>query len=195
MIRQDELEFRWDRKPTPRNVGMTKRQDKAVAYSILVLPGVLIYAAVIVFPILFSFGAGFTKWSGLGTPQLVGLANYARMFADPVFRLGLRNNLLIVAISVFGQIPFGFALAYIIYRRMVRGHAFFEAMIFFRLRSQPLWSPSCGTKFSPPPGYSPSLCASCATTRASCFRSLKAESSRSFRFCSSFCGCTPACTW
>lgn len=129
-IRQDELGLRRAGKRKPRNAGMTIRQDKMVAYSILVAPGVVIYAAVIIFPILFSFGAGFTEWSGLGTPRLVGLANYARMFADPVFRLGLRNNLLIVAISVFGQIPFGFALAYIIYRRMVRGHAFFETMIF-----------------------------------------------------------------
>ncbi len=47
------------------------------------------------------------------------------MLADPVFMLGLRNNLLIVAVSIFGQIPLGFVLAYLIYRRMVRGYGFF----------------------------------------------------------------------
>ncbi|HKK49883.1 MAG TPA: sugar ABC transporter permease [Alkalispirochaeta sp.] len=109
---------------------MTISREKKVAYGVLVGPAVLIYAAVIIFPILFSLAAGFTQWNGLSTPQFVGLDNYVRMFTDPVFRLGLRNNLLIVAVSVFGQIPFGFALAYIIYRRMVRGHAFFETMIF-----------------------------------------------------------------
>ncbi len=109
---------------------MTITREKINAYVVLVGPAVLIYAAVIIFPIIFSFLAGFTRWSGFGLPEFVGLQNYTRMFTDPVFRLGLRNNLLIVAVSVFGQIPFGFALAYIIYRRMVRGHAFFETMIF-----------------------------------------------------------------
>lgn len=109
---------------------MTISRDKATAYWVLVGPSVLVYAAVIVFPILFSLAAGFTQWSGLGTPELVGFENYRKMFSDAVFRLGLRNNMLIVAVSLFGQIPFGFALAYIIYRRMIRGHGLFETMIF-----------------------------------------------------------------
>ncbi len=109
---------------------MTISREKKVAYGVLVGPAVLVYASIIIFPILFSLVAGFTEWNGLSAPTFVGLDNYTRMFTDPVFRLGLRNNLLIVAVSVFGQIPFGFALAYIIYRRMVRGYAFFETMIF-----------------------------------------------------------------
>jgi raffinose/stachyose/melibiose transport system permease protein len=109
---------------------MTITREKTIAYITLVGPAVFIYAAVIIFPILFSFAAGFTRWSGLGIPEFVGFQNYTRMIADPVFRLGLRNNMLIVAVSIFGQIPFGFALAYLIYRKMVRGHGFFETMIF-----------------------------------------------------------------
>jgi raffinose/stachyose/melibiose transport system permease protein len=109
---------------------MTISREKKWAYGVLVGPSVLIYGFVIIFPIFFSFAAGFTEWSGLGTPVFVGLRNYTRMFGDAVFRIGLRNNMLIVAVSIFGQIPFGFALAYIIYRRMVRGHDFFETMIF-----------------------------------------------------------------
>jgi raffinose/stachyose/melibiose transport system permease protein len=109
---------------------MTIARDKTIAYWTLVGPAVVVYAAVIVFPIIFSFAAGFTEWSGLGAPEFVGLKNYVRMFSDAVFRLGLRNNMLIVAVSIFGQIPFGFALAYIIYRRMIKGHALFETMIF-----------------------------------------------------------------
>lgn len=109
---------------------MTAIGEKRWSYFILVGPAVAIYAAVIIFPILFSFTLGFTRWSGFGTPEWVGFDNYIRMILDPVFRLGLRNNMLVVAVSVFGQIPFGFVLAYIIYRRMVRGSGFFETMIF-----------------------------------------------------------------
>ncbi len=109
---------------------MTSTAEKRLSYAILVGPAVLVYAAVILFPIAFSFVLGFTRWGGFGTPEWIGLGNYTRMVADPVFRLGLRNNMLIVAVSVFGQIPFGFLLAYIIYRRMVGGHQFFDTMIF-----------------------------------------------------------------
>jgi multiple sugar transport system permease protein/raffinose/stachyose/melibiose transport system permease protein len=52
------------------------------------------------------------------------------MFKDSVFFIGLRNNALIVAVSVFGQIPIGFILAYFIYRRLVHAGGFFEVMIF-----------------------------------------------------------------
>lgn len=115
--------------PGPRR-RLTVRAEKRFAYTVLVGPAVLIYAAVILFPILFSFVLGFTRWSGFGTPEWIGLQNYARMIADPIFQIGLRNNMLIVAVSVFGQIPFGFLLAYIIYRKMVRGSNLFETVIF-----------------------------------------------------------------
>ncbi|SIQ81407.1 multiple sugar transport system permease protein/raffinose/stachyose/melibiose transport system permease protein [Alkalispirochaeta americana] len=109
---------------------MTSKTEKRWSYAILVGPAVLIYATVILFPIIFSFSLSFTRWSGFGTPEWIGLGNYTRMMVDPVFRIGLRNNLLIVVVSVFGQIPFGFILAYIVYRKIVGGHQFFETMIF-----------------------------------------------------------------
>ena len=109
---------------------MTISQNKKMSYAILAVPSVVVYAAVIIFPVVFSFVLGFTQWSGFGSPVFIGLKNYARMFQDKVFLHGLRNNLLIVGVSVFGQIPFGFLLAYIIYRRLVRGGKFFETMIF-----------------------------------------------------------------
>ena len=109
---------------------MTTAGNKRLSYAILTGPALLIYAAVIIFPVLFSLVFSFTQWSGFGTPVWAGLENYARMFQDAVFMHGLRNNMLIVAVSIFGQIPFGFVLAYIIYRRMVRGGKFFETMIF-----------------------------------------------------------------
>lgn len=104
--------------------------EKRRSYWILVTPGLLIYALVIIFPILVSLFLGFTKWNGFGVPVFVGLENYVTMLKDPYFQFDLRNNLLIVLVSVFGQIPLGFVLAYILYRKMVRGGNFFEAMIF-----------------------------------------------------------------
>jgi len=103
---------------------------KKVSYVILTAPSVLIYAAIIIFPILFSFSLSFTKWSGFGNLQFVGIQQYLKIFKDAVFIHGLRNNLLVVGVSVLGQIPLGFILAYILFRKMVKASKFFEVMIF-----------------------------------------------------------------
>ena len=116
----------------------TTHGDRLRSYLILLAPAVLIYAAVIIFPIVFNVGFSFTKWSGFGSPTWTGLENYRRMFTDPVFMHGLRNNLLVVAVSVFGQLPLGFLFAYIIYRRMVRRGQFFEVMIFLPITISPV---------------------------------------------------------
>ncbi len=109
---------------------MTTLGNKRASYALLTLPSVFIYALVIVFPVVFSFVLGFTEWSGFGAPVFTGLSNYRKMLTDLVFLHGLRNNMLIVAVSVFGQIPFGFVLAYIIYRGLVKWGDFFQTMIF-----------------------------------------------------------------
>lgn len=93
-------------------------------------PALLMYGIFIIFPILSSFLLSFTEWSGFGIPKVVWFQNYITILTDPIFLHGLRNNLLIVGVSVFGQIPIGFTLAYIVYRGMVKGEAFFTAMIF-----------------------------------------------------------------
>ncbi|NQT60324.1 MAG: sugar ABC transporter permease [Bacteroidetes bacterium] len=105
-------------------------REKRRSYWFLVGPAVLIYSLVIIFPVAVSFILGFTEWSGFGSPAFVGIKNYITMMKDPVFIYDLRNNLLIVGTSVFGQIPLGFILAYILYRKMVKLGNFFESMIF-----------------------------------------------------------------
>ncbi len=94
-------------------------------------PALVVYALVIVLPVLYSLILSFTEWSGVGLPKFVGLANYSKMFSDPVFWHSLRNNGLIVLVSLLGQIPLGFFLAYVLYRRLIRLPGFFEAVIFF----------------------------------------------------------------
>lgn len=109
---------------------MNIHKQKTLSYWLLTGPGIILFVAVIIFPVFYSVSLSFTEWSGYGSPEFVGLRNYRDIVSDPVFRHGLRNNLLIVAISVFGQIPLGFVFAYILHRNMVKGGKFFETMIF-----------------------------------------------------------------
>ncbi|GHU52987.1 ABC transporter permease [Bacilli bacterium] len=109
---------------------MYYRLSKKVSYLSFLLPAFLIYITIMIFPILFSVFLGFNEWKGYGEMKFVGLANYTRMFGDEVFRMGLRNNIMIVLVSVFGQIPLGLLLAYMLYRKMVKKADFFEVLIF-----------------------------------------------------------------
>lgn len=103
---------------------------KKLSFLSFVLPAFIIFISVIIFPLVFSIILGFTQWKGYGPMLFVGLDNYVRMFQDPVFFIGLRNNIMIVLVSVFGQIPLGLVLAYMLYRRMVRAGDLFEVLIF-----------------------------------------------------------------
>jgi raffinose/stachyose/melibiose transport system permease protein len=116
---------------------MTLKREERFSYLVLVLPALLIYLAVMAFPTIFSVLLSLTNYNGgkvFGNlnVKFAGFNSYKWMFTEPTgnFWLSLKNNMLIVAISVFGQIPLGFILAYILSRRLVKGSGFFQAMIY-----------------------------------------------------------------
>ena len=116
---------------------MTTSGEKKFSYAMLVMPALLIYLSVVAFPTIFSILLSFTNYNGgriFGNPNVsfVGFDSYVWMFTEPAgnFYRALRNNMLIVGVSVFGQIPLGFALAYVLSRKLVRGTQFFQAMIY-----------------------------------------------------------------
>ncbi|HHT91301.1 MAG: sugar ABC transporter permease [Bacillota bacterium] len=105
------------------------------AYLLLVLPAVAVYWAVMAFPAVFSFVLSLTNYNGgviFNNPniRLVGFTHYLRMFNDRFFWISLKNNLLIMAVSVFGQIPLGFLFAYVIHRKLVKFGDFFQTIIY-----------------------------------------------------------------
>jgi multiple sugar transport system permease protein/raffinose/stachyose/melibiose transport system permease protein len=108
----------------------SSRADR-MSYALLSAPALVVYAVVIIIPIVYSLALSFTDWGGSGMPHFIGFANYISMFRDPIFWHSLRDNGLVIAISLIGQIPLGFFLAYILYRQLIFGRAFFEAIIFF----------------------------------------------------------------
>jgi len=103
-----------------------------LAYLSMVGPALLVYLLIVGYPVLNSIVISFTNFNPLSAnaPQFTGLVNYTRMFQDPDFWHAFRNNMIVVGVSVFGQIPIGFVLAYILFRRLVKGQAFFQAMVF-----------------------------------------------------------------
>lgn len=112
------------------------KHEEGRAYWLLVLPGLIIYLAIMAFPTIFSIVLSVSNYKGgplFGgrTPfEIVGFKWYAKLLEDEYFYLALKNNIKIVGVSVFGQIPLGFFLAYILHRGMVKGQVFFQTMIY-----------------------------------------------------------------
>ncbi len=105
------------------------------AYLLLVVPAVLIYWGVMAFPAVFSVGLSMTNYNGGplvgGRPiHFAGLVHYTRMFEDRFFWISLKNNMYILYVSLFGQIPIGFFLAYVLHRRLVGMRDFFQTVIY-----------------------------------------------------------------
>lgn len=111
------------------NIG--KRRELG-AFTALVAPALILYLAIVAYPIIYSIVLSFSNYNPNmgGEWQFVGFTHYKRMLQDPDFWHALKNNLIVVGISVFGQIPIGFVLAYILFRKMVKAGTFFQSMVF-----------------------------------------------------------------
>ncbi len=116
---------------------ITAHAEERRAYWLFVLPAFAIYLFVMAFPTIFAVYLSLTNYSGgplFGAKRkpisFVGLKYYKAMFSDEYFWLALKNNLWIVFISVFGQIPLGFFMAYLIFRGMIKGKDFFQTVIY-----------------------------------------------------------------
>jgi len=114
---------------------ISTKTEERLSYFILVLPALLLYFFVMAFPTAFSIVLSLTNYKGgsiFGNPNFSfkGIGAYITVLKDEFFYIALRNNIWIVLISVFGQIPLGFFLAYILSRGLIKQTDFFQTMIY-----------------------------------------------------------------
>ncbi|WP_163580818.1 carbohydrate ABC transporter permease [Gracilibacillus saliphilus] len=94
-----------------------------------VIPALVIYLIFSIVPIFISFYYSLMSWNGFSEMQFIGLANFKEVFQDSVFWVSVRNNILVVLASVFGQIPIALALALLLNRK-IKGAKFFRTIGF-----------------------------------------------------------------
>ncbi|MBP1967331.1 carbohydrate ABC transporter permease [Paenibacillus aceris] len=98
------------------------------------LPALVLYLFFVIVPIFWSAYYGFFDWKGIGAAKFIGLDNYVEVFKDPIFWKSFKNNMLIVAASVFGQVPIALILALLLmkstfFQRVIRASVFMPMVL------------------------------------------------------------------
>ena len=73
--------------------GRAGARHVGVATVALLAPACLLFFLFVVYPIFRSLELSLYDWNGVDVRRWVGLDNYRELFADPIFRIALTNNL------------------------------------------------------------------------------------------------------
>ncbi len=114
---------------SPTRRGGRERLRRALPAYLFLLPGMLLFLAWTLYPLIYSFIMSFAEWNLIKPSRFVGLENYARALRDPVFWLALRNTLAYTVITVPGQMALGLAAALLL-DRPLRARAFFRTVFY-----------------------------------------------------------------
>lgn len=79
----------------------------------------MLYVVVVIGPLLYSFFFSLTDWNGFDPDyNFVGLANFERVFSDPLFGNAIRNTVIWMVIAVSVPVSVGLALALLLHERI-----------------------------------------------------------------------------
>ena len=93
-------------------------------------PALVLFSLFVILPVGEASFFSFFNWNGYGSPQKwISFENYARVFADPIFRQSLTNNLLVILVSAFIQVPLALWVALLISDR-TRSSVVFRGIFF-----------------------------------------------------------------
>lgn len=109
---------------------MQKMLGNRFVIFLFVAPALLLYAAVVPYPLIKSIEYSLYRWNIIGEPRFIGLANFERLFtSDYVFSTALTNTALFTLGSILLQIPLAFVLA-VALSKSTRLNKFFKSVYF-----------------------------------------------------------------
>ena len=113
-----------------RGTGAPRRLQDNLVIFLFLLPAIVLFLLFVIYPILQSIYYSLFNWKGFGPAvDFVGLENFKNILTDKVFMIALRNGLLIIALSLFAQLPLSLALAVLVGRDLP-GRVIFRAIFF-----------------------------------------------------------------
>jgi multiple sugar transport system permease protein len=105
-------------------------RNKIIPY-LFMLPGMAFLLVWLVYPMAHAFLISLRDWNPMPSQPspFIGLSNYSQAFADPIFRLALKNTVVYVLITVLGQLILGVGVALIL-DRITRGRVIFRTLYY-----------------------------------------------------------------
>jgi ABC-type sugar transport system permease subunit len=91
--------------------GWLRRSERSMTPFLFLLPFFLIYSVFMLYPIFAALRLSFYESVGFGSPEFIGLENYATLFKDSRYLEALRNTTVYALASVFILSPLAFLFA------------------------------------------------------------------------------------
>jgi raffinose/stachyose/melibiose transport system permease protein len=92
----------------------------------------VLVAVFLYFPIFLNFINSLSRYSAFGQQKVfAGFENYQKLFADPVFSIAIRNNIIFMAVSLVFQIGVSLVLAAMLEIKVVRHFQSFFRTVYF----------------------------------------------------------------
>jgi raffinose/stachyose/melibiose transport system permease protein len=115
------------RAPRRRSGGQGRKRLEIL---LLAGPGVLVFVAFVIFPVVLAAYYGFYKWQGYGAPtDWVGLGNYKLILTDPAFHQVLFHNGFVLVLSLVVQGPIAIGLALLLNQK-IKGRSIIRVLVF-----------------------------------------------------------------
>ena len=107
-----------------------RKRSKWLTIVVFLLPALVLYLLFVLLPIVQAAHYSLFKWNGLQPlTDFIGLKNYQVALSSATFTSAVGNNVLILLLSLFLQIPFSLAIAILLNRRFP-GRAIFRLLFF-----------------------------------------------------------------
>ncbi|MCC5895616.1 MAG: sugar ABC transporter permease [Alkalibacterium sp.] len=106
------------------------RNNTRLTIAIFLLPAILTYLVFILYPIFDTFVISLYRWNGISpTRTFVGLDNYTTLLQESRFWFAFRNNMYVVLLSIFVQIPLGLVMALVLFSK-IKGKKILNVLFF-----------------------------------------------------------------
>ncbi|TDD35579.1 sugar ABC transporter permease [Nonomuraea terrae] len=108
-----------------------RRRGRWVTITLFLLPAIVLFLMLVVAPMVVAAYSSLFRWNGFGglPTDFIGLDNFTRLFSSEIFVQDMWHLVVLVALSIFVQLPFSLAVAMLLHQRM-RGRAIYR-MVFF----------------------------------------------------------------
>ncbi len=108
-----------------------QKWSNALLVTLFVVPGMIIFAFFLLWPISRSLSMSLYKWNGLGPmTDYQGLNNYTTLLNNGIFQASLTHSFIIMILSLGIQLPLALGLALMVGRGELRGRRFFRGVLF-----------------------------------------------------------------